>query len=77
MAFSESTKDAAFKRSRGRCECHRISHGHGRRCPATIWRHRNARYHHINAYGSDTLSNCEAICIKCHELTLSYGRPKF
>lgn len=74
MAFPEDVKDAAFKRSRGRCECRRKSHSHGVRCNTTIWRHRNVHFHHINAYGDDILSNCEALCIKCHRLTRSYGR---
>jgi hypothetical protein len=77
MAFPEYVKDAAFRRSGRRCECRRPSHGHGRRCPTQIWRHRNVHYHHVNAYGEDILSNCEALCIKCHKLTHSYGRPKF
>ena len=77
MAFPESVKDAAYWRSGGRCECRRSSHGHGGRCWSRIWRHRNVHYHHINAYGDDTLSNCEALCINCHKLTRSYGRPKF
>jgi hypothetical protein len=76
MVFPEPIKDSAFVRSKGRCECHRPSHGHTRRCTTRIWRRRNVHYHHVNAYGGDTLSNCEALCIKCHKLTRSYGRTK-
>jgi 5-methylcytosine-specific restriction endonuclease McrA len=75
MAFSESTKDAAFKRSGGQCECRRTSHGHNGRCKTTITRH-GAEYHHITsvaAGGSDGISNCEALCITCHKKTGSYG----
>jgi len=82
MAFSESVKDEAFKRSGGRCECNRQHTGindaphHGGRCSKTFTRHGNWHAHHkvsLKAGGSDTLSNCEVLCIKCHELTKSYG----
>lgn len=77
MAFSESVKDDAFKRSGGRCECKRQSHTHhgAGRCNNTITRH-GAEYHHVVsqlAGGADTLANCEALCITCHKLTGSYG----
>ena len=76
MAFSESTKDAAFKRSQGYCECARVSHAHWLgRCATAITRH-SAEYHHVvsqDAYGSDGLENCEALCVPCHKATGSYG----
>lgn len=73
MAFSESVKDAAFKRSGGRCECTRSSHtNHTGRCPTTITRH-SAEYHHVDSTGPDTLANCEALCVTCHRQTESYG----
>jgi len=75
MAFSESVKDEAFKRSGGRCECTRSSHdNHTGRCSTTITRH-TAEYHHVTAGGPDILSNCEALCKGCHKQTQSYGRP--
>ncbi len=76
MAFSESVKDAAFKRSGGHCECNRSSHtNHTIRCSTTITRH-GAEYHHVksqDAGGPDTLDNCEALCKTCHQQTKSYG----
>ncbi len=76
MAFSDSTKDDAFKRSNGRCECTRSSHtNHTARCSTTITRH-GAEYHHVvsqNSGGSDSLSNCQALCSICHKQTGSYG----
>jgi 5-methylcytosine-specific restriction endonuclease McrA len=76
MAFSESTKDAAFRRSGGQCECRRSSHGHWTgRCSTKITRH-GAEYHHVvsqDAGGSDGLENCEALCVSCHQKTKSYG----
>ncbi len=76
MAFPESVKDAAFKRSGGRCECKRSSHSnHTSRCSTTITRH-SAEYHHVvseDAGGPDTLDNCEALCKTCHKQTGSYG----
>ncbi len=76
MAFPESVKDAAFKRSGDRCECNRSSHSnHSNRCPTTITRY-SAEYHHVKseeAGGADTLENCEALCKTCHRQTGSYG----
>jgi 5-methylcytosine-specific restriction endonuclease McrA len=82
MAFSEAVKDQAFARSGGRCECHRqhnamnASH-HGGRCPKTFTRHGGQwEAHHIVSVlsgGSDTLSNCEVLCLDCHNLVRTYG----
>ena len=82
MAFSESVKDQAFARSGGRCECHRLHSGltaphYGGRCSRTFTRYGTWEAHHIVAVssgGTDTLSNCEALCTTCHELTRTYGR---
>jgi len=82
MAFSEEVRDQAFTRSGGRCECHRqhqdlTAPHHGGRCPTTFTRHGGMwETHHIvavSAGGSDTLSNCEVLCLACHRLTLTYG----
>jgi len=65
MAFSESVKDSAFKRSGGQCECRRTTHRHIGRCSTNITRY-GAEYHHIvsqNAGGSDGLDNCEALFV--------------
>lgn len=85
MAFSETIKDEIFKRSGGQCECTRKHEGlsaphHGGRCSATFTRHGNWEAHHIvsqNAGGADTKRNGEALCVKCHELTRSYGNNSF
>ena len=79
MSFSESVKDQAFARSGGRCECHREHAGqdaphHSGRCLKTFTRYGAWEAHHISASGPDTLSNCEALCKICHELTRSFGR---
>ncbi|MCL4446508.1 MAG: HNH endonuclease [Actinobacteria bacterium] len=71
MAFPDSVKAAAKKRSGGRCECMRSSHEHAGRCT------KKAReYNHIEskkAGGADTLLNCEHLCKACHLGTRSYG----
>lgn len=85
MAFSNDTILAAWKRAGGKCECRRISHSHGARCNKTLsfgnrgkdgaWGAWEA--HHITAVssgGSDSLSNCEILCLDCHKQTKSYGR---
>lgn len=75
MPFPQSVRQAAYRRAGGRCECRRGACGHIARCsrPLTIgW-----EAHHIVsqlAGGSDTLPNCEALCLACHKNTLSYGR---
>ncbi|MHC4072779.1 MAG: HNH endonuclease [Planctomycetota bacterium] len=75
MAFTDSVKDSAFRRSGGQCECKRTTHGHIGRCLSIITRH-VAEYHHVvseAAGGSDGLENCEALCVTCHQKTKSYG----
>jgi len=72
MAFSDETKDKAFKRSAGRCECHRPNHDHGaRRCPRFISRD-HSEYRHVTPEsigGSDGLDNCEVLCLSCRRMT--------
>jgi 5-methylcytosine-specific restriction endonuclease McrA len=78
MAFSEETKQAALRHAGGQCECRRLScpeHPTTNRCQTKLV---NGRYefHHITAVssgGSDGLSNCEVLCIPCHQQTQSYG----
>ncbi len=75
MPFPQSVRDAAYKRAGGKCECARktCSH-HTGRCNATLYGKWEA--HHITADssgGPDTLSNCEALCEKCHKNTGSFG----
>ncbi len=76
MAFPQSVIDAAWKRSGGRCECGRASHGHGKTCGKQLVygnRGREGRGkwegHHKWADGPDTLSNCEILCWDCHKAT--------
>jgi 5-methylcytosine-specific restriction endonuclease McrA len=76
MAFSEETKQAALKRAGGQCECARITctvHATVR-CPTKLTGKWHA--HHktaVSSGGTDALSNCEALCIPCHEQTPTYG----
>lgn len=81
MPFPQSVKDDALARSNGRCECKRQHHDrpdtphHGDRCDSPL--KGGYHFHHIvavEAGGKDILSNCEVLCIKCHELTRTYGR---
>ncbi len=75
MAFPQSVIDALWKRSGGHCECKRSSHEHTGRCNKVLTAH-NWHAHHIvsvEAGGADTLNNAEALCVPCHEKTLSFG----
>jgi 5-methylcytosine-specific restriction endonuclease McrA len=79
MAFSEATKDAAYARSGGQCECRRQDGYHPyARCPKRLARHgEETNFHHVHAEskgGDDSLSNCEVLCTRCHKATESYGR---
>jgi 5-methylcytosine-specific restriction endonuclease McrA len=74
MAFPQSVTDAAWRRSGGKCECTRAGCKHTGRCNTTLTKW---HAHHVvsqNAGGADTLANCEALCVPCHENTASYGR---
>ena len=84
MAFSASVIRAAWERAGGRCECERKRCGHDGRCNKYLaWYDRGNDYayggweaHHrvaVASGGSDTLSNCEILCIKCHKNTGTYG----
>jgi 5-methylcytosine-specific restriction endonuclease McrA len=76
MPFPEAVKDAAFARCKGQCECKRTPHRHARgRCTTALTR-TNAQYHPViavGAGGSDTLTNCEVLCVPCNRATGSYG----
>jgi 5-methylcytosine-specific restriction endonuclease McrA len=77
MAFSTTTKQAALRRSGGRCECRRVTHKHPSvRCSRTVTM-TTAHFHHRSAQavgGHDGFSNCEVLCVPCHQATASYGR---
>lgn len=78
MAFSEEVKRAAFSRAGGRCQCERLACTVHRtlKCDATLTGGRWHAHHKTasSVGGADTLSNCEVLCIPCHENTPSYGR---
>ena len=76
MAFPQTVIESVWRRSGGQCECTRTGCGHQGRCNHTLsagqW-----HAHHVvadSAGGADTLNNCEALCIACHQNTRSYGR---
>ena len=73
MAFPQETKDAAWRRAGGKCECTRQCSHHTGRCNATL---NSWHAHHkaaVSSGGGDGLSNCEALCVPCHKNTGSYG----
>ncbi len=75
MAFSEETINEAWRNAGGRCECTRktCTH-HTGRCNAILTRYNKWHAHHkvaVAAGGNDTVSNCEALCIPCHENTIT------
>jgi 5-methylcytosine-specific restriction endonuclease McrA len=77
MAFSQQTKEAAYRRAGGRCECTRTMCGHSGRCNADLRYGWDAHHRHAQAAGGgDDLGNCEALCTACHKNTHSYGRSQ-
>jgi HNH endonuclease len=76
MAFSQTTKEAAYRRAGGRCECTmRTCSHHTGRCNATLRGGWHA--HHktsVAAGGDDDLGNCLAMCVTCHRNTATYGQ---
>lgn len=75
MAFSQQIKNAAYNRAGGRCErcgrpCRRVGIYPYCNYPDSEFHHKTS----VEADGSDGLSNCEHLCIACHEKTGSYGR---
>ncbi len=74
MSFNYETKLNAYNRANGRCErcgklCRIIRTEYGYRFPDSEFHHKTS----VEAGGSDGLSNCEHLCIECHEKTKSYG----
>lgn len=66
MPFTHETKLEALKRASYKCE----------KCGASVT-DATSHAHHIKAEsdgGSNLLSNCQILCIPCHEATPSYGR---
>ncbi len=85
MRFSQAVIQEAWKRAGGRCECERTECKHGRsRCnKELVWDNHFEgepgawEAHHkiaVASGGTDTVSNCEILCLDCHKKTRSYGR---
>lgn len=83
MAFSIQTKLQRFIAIGGRCECARAQHMHPLgRCNILLDIYNRAlgqqwEAHHRTADrldGGDGISNCEILCIWCHQNTVSFGR---
>ena len=74
MAFSQDVKDAAYRRAGGKCECGMSACGHRGRCNKPLGNNWHAHHKTSSAAGGpDTLSNCIAMCVPCHERTRTYG----
>ena len=84
MAFPKTVVDDAWKRSGGKCECTRTSHGHSARCGKNLCYENRGKdgawgaweAHHrvsVASGGRDILSNCEMLCLDCHKKTRTYG----
>jgi len=75
MAFSEETKNQAWRRAGGKCECtlKTCSH-HTGRCNSSLSKWHAHHKVAVASGGDDTLSNCGALCVRCHENTRTYGR---
>jgi hypothetical protein len=68
MTFAADTKEAAYRRADGKCECDRIGHGHRGRCRAPLLAQSGWDARHITSPrigGDDTFFNCEVVCVGC------------
>jgi len=82
--FSEETIDQAWKRSKGRCECQRKTHGHEGQCNKKLVYSNRGRdnddyweAHHRN--GDETnnnLDHCLIFCWGCHKQTIAEDAEK-
>lgn len=75
MSFSQTTVKEAWEKATGHCErCHKqlVWNNRGDEGQRGAWE----AHHRLSAShgGSDTLSNCEILCVDCHKKTRSYGR---
>ena len=83
MGFSQAVINQAWKRSGGRCECTRLTHGHAGRCPnILVWEAKDMKvqpgswsaHHRVPEIsgGADSAENCEILCTRCLRLTGSF-----
>lgn len=75
MEFTQGTREGAYRRAGGRCECTSpdcLHHLDGTRCNAPL----TTRWHPrpvlpATTGGTDALSNCIALCTSCHDSEMS------
>ncbi|MBN2380475.1 hypothetical protein JXM67_11810 [candidate division WOR-3 bacterium] len=83
MPFSDAVIKEAWKRSGGKCECTRGTHGHAGRCPnILVWEAKGNytqpgswdAYHSVPeaSGGPDSIDNCEIMCSRCIRMTAAY-----
>jgi 5-methylcytosine-specific restriction endonuclease McrA len=73
LPFSDQVKEAAFKRAGGRCECRRPDCGHQGRCQRKFAYYGSAEYHPRSNSGSNSLDNCQLLCLECHVAAHSHS----
>lgn len=75
--FPEWVIDERWQTAVGCCECRNPNHPHhcDRACRRDLSRC-DWDAHHANRYAGDSVSNCRLLCVDCHYLTRSYGRPR-
>jgi hypothetical protein len=75
VAFPEDIVRQAWERSGGQCECNRRTHKHFYTpCGKTLKYEKRGdigegawEVRQLKTLDGDTLSNCEIICMECHE----------
>lgn len=72
--FPQLVVEAAWKRSKGICECEDGSHGHTGRCTRRlVWMVRGGKQkaswdaHQMDPDGEMILENCKLYCMDCHK----------
>lgn len=75
MSFSQETKDQAFARAGGMCECKMNCHSEDNVCGKDLSQGEWEAHHIVSqdAGGSDGIENCMVMCTPCHKNTGSFG----
>lgn len=76
ISFSKSVVEDAWKRAEGHCEnCGKqlTKNNRGRNAAGIRGRW---EAHHVNRSKGGCLSNCQILCVSCHEMAKTFGKKR-